>query len=128
MARGDPVFCRLDIDKILNGEKISPLPGNHFKVYIVLWALAVKCHSYVLELAISQPQYILDSAHLGANSEQSRRKLGAKSATRILRDLHNLGLIEILPSSRIRVIGVKEVHSRLLWDKCPENIPIEVPI
>lgn len=121
MARGDPVFMRVDIDKILMGEKISLLPGDHFKVYMVLWALAVKSRSYVLSRLISHPRNVQETAKIG-------QRKGRKSIQSILQDLSKLGLIELLPSGRINVIGVKEVHPKLHWDKCPENVPITDPI
>jgi hypothetical protein len=121
VARGDPVFMRVDIDKILTGEKISPLPGDDFKVYMVLWGLAVKCHTYVLSRAMSDPRYVEGTAKIGPRK-------GRRSMRTILQGLSEIGLIEILPSGRIRVIGVKEVHPKLLWDKCPENVPISDPI
>ena len=127
MARGDPVFMRVDIDKVLNGEKVSTLPPVHFKVYMVLWALAVKGSSYVLTQAISRPQYILDCAHLGGVSVSSRRRFGCKSVLKVLNELHELALIELLPSGRINVIGVKDVHKRLKWEKAPENLPVSIP-
>jgi hypothetical protein len=120
---------------LLNGGKVSTLNPLQFKVYITLWALAVKHRSYVLSRAVSNPEYIIASAklshrprHFGAISEPSRRHFGAKSATRLLKELHDMGLIEILPSGRINVIGVKEVHPKLLWDRCPENVPITDPL
>jgi hypothetical protein len=121
MAHGDPVFCRLDIDKILTGEKISTLDERQFKVYVTLWALAVKHRTYVLSRATSTPEYIQGSAKL-------RARKGMRSTKVILQELAEIGLIEIMPSGRINVIGVKEVHPKLLWDRCPENVPITDPI
>jgi hypothetical protein len=108
---------RVDIDKILNGEKISTLPPDHFKVYMVLWALAVKHQTYVLSVEVSRPEYVGGRSNLG-------QRRGRRSVKGIVDDLAEIGLIEILPSGRINVIGVKEVHGRLGWHKCPENLPL----
>jgi hypothetical protein len=121
VAHGDPTYMRVDIDKLLNGDKISTLDEREFKVYMTLWALAVKHRSEVLSDKVSVPEYVKNAAKLG-----SRR--GKVSVSKVLEALHSYGLIELLPSGRINVIGVKEVHAKLQWDKSPKNGPIDIPI
>jgi len=121
VARNDPIFCRLDIDVILNGGKVSLLDDRQFRVYVTLWALAVKHRSEVLSVGVSTPEYVQGSGKI-------RSRKGMRKVSVVIRELHDMGLIEILPSTRINVIGVKEVHSKLLWDKSPSENDMYIPI
>lgn len=121
MAHGDPTYMRVDIDKLLNGDKISTLDEYQFKVYMTLWALAVKHRTEVLPVKVSVPEYVKNAAKV-------RARKGKRSVDKVLGELQEEGLIEILPSGRINVIGVKEVHAKLQWDKSPKSEPIDIPI
>jgi hypothetical protein len=119
VARGDPTYLRLDIDKVLNGERINTLSGDRFKVYIILRALCLKYRSDVLPVQMSIPKSVEGKANLG-------QRRGKESIERILKALAEepYNLIAICPhNGRIKVFELIEVNKALHWDRANGNCP-----
>jgi len=112
---------RIDLDKLFLGEKIRSLTDREFRVYFYLWGLAVMDRTDVLSLARSQYRSLQGLCAISARS-------GVEGMGKVLEVLQSKSLIEILPSGRIKVNKVKEVHVKLHWDKCPDNVDYKDPI
>ena len=120
MARGDPTFIRLDIDKLFHGEKVSSIDDHSFRAYILLMGLSVKYRTDVLPPTARRR---LEGLLASSSPTSGVRPSAASRCTKLAAS----GLIEILPDGSIRLIHVKEMHKKLLWDKCPQNFPISAP-
>ena len=117
MSRGDPVYCKVDID-IVYGEKFSQLTKAEQHTYIFgPWMLAVKYKLGRLPLHTY-------SGHTTA----ARVSSSVRTVTRHLQRMHDLGLIILHENGDLTVCGVKRNHAKLRWGTDPSDLPHTVPI
>ena len=112
MARGDPVYAKIDVEIFPTGSAFNELkPAARF-LYLSLWALAVKERTDILPENISTDNWLSHWAHICP-----------KNVSRWTKNIAKSGLIEILPNGRLFIKGVRDCHGRLAWDKCPVRGP-----
>jgi len=115
MARGDPTFAKIDVD-VFHDEKVGSLTAAEAFCYIGLWCMAVKYRTDVLE----RDKFPMKK--LAAYLEKD-----PKTVRRWVEKLQRVSLIEVNERGDITVSGVKQLHGKLHWDKCPRTGPMRAP-
>lgn len=124
MARGDPTYCKIDVDVILKGERFNALSEINQGVYLKLWALAVALRTDTFMVESSPPSFLASCVH------STRQRVFS-----CLNEMCEHGLAERNTRGDVRIRGVKDCHPKLQWDKCPkaspygeDKLPQNVPI
>lgn len=102
MARGDPIFARLDIS-LLWDPRIRTLTATQKWFYVTCSLCAVEARSELLP-----PEYNLAAI-------RDRAGVDPKTARKCLEKSLAAGLLEETPEGRVRVMGVRSNHPKLLW-------------
>lgn len=110
MARGDPIFARVDIS-ILFDPNLRKLSATHKWAYMTLYLSAVECRSELLP-----PSFDLQTVC-------DRAGIDTKTARKFLEKSLKIGLLEEPAPSRIRVIGTRANHPKLDWDELSLDSP-----
>jgi hypothetical protein len=124
VARGKPIFAKLDVENFTCVDIMSLRPDDRWTYEAGLWKLAVRERSSVL------PRWkyglLTLSKVLGLSPIYLRLALPR---------IASKGLIELIEEETVIVIGVKERHAKILWRDFPihalngENaFPPNVPI
>jgi hypothetical protein len=109
MARGDPVFAKIDVDIFPNGERFSTLPAAVSFMYIAVWSLAVKMRTDTLPSDISTDKWLAEWTHKCP-----------KSVHRWMTQLETKCLVHRNSDGSLSIDKVRSCHRRLKWDKRPE--------
>ena len=113
MSRGDPEYCRVDID-IVFGEKFQQLTSEEQHTYLLgPWMLAVK---YRFERL---PAYIQCTRLTVARLSKSKR-----TVARHMQRMHDIGLIILHENKDVTVCGVMKSHARLHWKDYDDYVPL----
>ena len=104
MARGDPIFARVDIS-LMNDPRIRKLSGTQKWFYLTCYLCAVESRSELLPSSF-------DLAAIG-----DRAGIDTKTARKSLEKSFEVGLLEEPAQGRIRVIGVRVNHQKLDWNE-----------
>lgn len=104
MARGDPIYARVDIS-LLFDPRIRRLTAAQKWFYQVCYLTSVEARSEQLP-----PAYDLDAL-------QDRAGIDARTGKNALQKCCEVGLLELDEHGLIRVMGVRENHARLEWNE-----------
>lgn len=104
MARGDPIYARVDISLMFD-PRIRRLTAAQKWFYQVCYLSSVEARSEWLP-----PKY--DLAAL-----QDRAGIDARTSKNALQKCCEVGLLELNEHGLIRVIGIKENHTKLGWNE-----------
>ena len=110
MARGDPIFARLDVS-LMHDHRIRKLTAAQKWVYIAYYLSAVELRSELLPESFDH-QTITDRA--GTDHRTSLNALGK---------CIQVGLLEIGPEGRVRVIGARKNNPKLQGWNDEESSP-----
>lgn len=110
MARGDPTYCKIDVEIFSNGERFSRLSASEAYLYLALWALAVMVRSEDIPVDISTDKWVAEWTH------KCR-----KSVHRWMDNLSRVGLITRNANGTLTIHKVMICHKKLRWDKLPQS-------
>lgn len=110
MARGDPIFARVDISSMFN-PRIRRLTAAQKWFYHITYLCAVEARSERLP-----PQYDLAAI-------QDRAGVDTRTSKKSLEKCCSIGLLQIDPQGLICVSGVRKNHERLEWNEYDETAP-----
>lgn len=101
MARGDTEYCRVELDFLLDNPEWLTLAPSHAKIYLWLWARAVKDRVETLEKRWSTKAV--------AKLSHSRHR----DVTELIRVGTEMGWLKVEDDGRITVCGVMSKHAKL---------------
>jgi len=119
MARGDPEWCKMETDFILNDARLVLLPLATQLVYLKLWAKAVQERREILRVSRGLTTYSPGTTEYSRSTTEYSRVLRIKadvfSAACQKLSAPECGLLEIIPPCYIKVCGVRSKHPALAW-------------